>query len=90
MRVLRLAVGREALDRGVGEAGGDGLALHQLRGRGETGRALDAVEPAELADRLERGDAVDLGVDRRGNGVGPEGDRAVLGEGGAAARRTRR
>ena len=43
------------------------------------GRALDAVEPSELAHGLERGDAVDLGMDCRGNGVGPEGDGSILG-----------
>ena len=38
------------------------------------------METAELADGLESRDAVDLGMDRRRNGVGPEGNRAVLGE----------
>ncbi len=81
MRVFRRAVGGKALDRGVGQPGGDRLALHELGRGGKTGGALHAMEARELAHRLERGDAVHLGVDGRRNVVRPEGDGAILGRG---------
>lgn len=87
VRVLRLAVGGEALDRGVREAGVGGLLFHPLCGGCETGRALHAVIAPELAHGLEGGDTVHLGVDRGGHGVGEERDGAVLGEQGARRRK---
>ncbi len=71
------------LDGRVGEPGREQLLLHVLRRGGESGRAVDAVEARELADRLERRVAVDLGMDRGRDLVGPERDRArrLLGEG---------
>jgi hypothetical protein len=54
------------------------LPAQELRCGGEARRALDAVEPRDLADGLERGLPVDLNVDRRGDAIGPEGYGAVL------------
>ena len=79
MRVLGLSVGGEALDRRGGEARGGGLLPHVLGGVGEAGRAVHAMEARELAHGLEGRHAVDLGVDRGGDGVGPEGNRPLLG-----------
>ena len=57
---------------------------------GEAGGALDAVEPRELADRLERRDAVHLRADGRGGRVGPERDRTILAVGGGGEKNRRR
>ena len=77
--VLRLSVRGEALDRRGGQARGGGLLPHVLGGFGEAGRAVHPMEARELAHGFECRHAVDLGVDRRGDGVGPEGNRALLG-----------
>ena len=58
-----------------------------LRRRREPRRAVDAVEAPELPDRLERRDAVDLGVDRRRDRVRPERDGPVLGDQGPGGER---
>ena len=72
--VPRFAVGREALDWASARPGGLGAGAHGLGGGRESGRAVDAVEASEGADRLEDGDSVHLGGDRPGNLVGPERD----------------
>ena len=87
VRVPRLAVGGEVLDRRVGEPRREQLLLHVLRRGGEARRAVDAVEARELAHRLERRVAVDLGVDRGRDLVGPERDRAASPAAFAAPRR---
>ena len=78
--VPRSAVRRKLLDRRGrrAEPGPPQLLKEHLRRGRETRRALDAMEPRDLADGFERRLAVDLGVDRGGDGVGPERYGAVV------------
>jgi hypothetical protein len=52
-----------------------------LGGGGEARRALDAVKSRNLTDRLEGRLTVDPRVNRSGNRVRPEGNRALLSRG---------
>ena len=79
--VAGLAVGGQALDRGVREPGCEQLLLHVLGRRRKSGRAVHPVEPAELAHRLERLDPVHLRVNGRRHRVRPEWDLPVLARG---------
>ena len=80
VRVAGLAVGGEALDGGVREARREELPLDMLRRRRKPRRAVHAVEPPELAHRLERRVAVHRRMDRRRRLVRPERDRPLLRE----------
>jgi hypothetical protein len=76
VRVRRLPVGGERQDLDLGETRRAQLAGQPLGGGAVAGRALHAVVPAEDADRLEHGGAVDARLDLRQDLVGPERDAA--------------
>ena len=79
VRIASRAVGREALDRGIGEARRDESFPHHLRGRGEARRAVDAVETAQVPYRPQGGPAVYLAVDRIRHRLRPERHHPILG-----------
>ena len=78
MGVLRAAVGREALDPCIGEAGGQQPLADAIGGGPEGGGALHAMEARQLADGLQRGQAVDVRLDGLRHRVGPERDAPAL------------
>ena len=90
MRVARLSVGREALDGGIRQAGRREPVAHHLRGGGEARGTVHAVEAAEVAHGPQRGEAVDLGMDRVRHLFGPERHRPILGGAGSGRHRADR
>jgi hypothetical protein len=81
VRIAGLAVGGQVLDRRVGQSARRQLADQPLGRGAEARRALHPVVAAERADRTKHVRAVDVLLDRRRHGIGPERDPSSLGRG---------